>query len=923
LAKAKQANVCKSTNTTSTKPLERLFIDISSIKSISYGGSKFWNLIVDDKTDYCWSIFTPRKSDSPEKLLFLFKKLNDMSPANQVQRVEYVRCDNAGENQLLQRLCIEHQMNIQFEYTPPKSPQYNGKVERKYATLYARVRAMLNTAGFDGEMRAGLWAEAAQMATCIENQLVTANKPTPANTIFQSNASSKGIRLHQFGEMAVVALREKITSKLANRGQACIYVGVASDHSNDVLRFFNPRTSKIILSRDVKWLNVLYKQWKNMDMAVAPPPTATYDSDDEDDEIELEFWKPKVDIVPVENNEGGTVEVGNAIEVVDVDLADPETPITNATIKWLREMRRLDGFFNPEVQEILHGPGRVLDDQANIMMDKRSVWPDCAFVAMDYDKLKPTEYKDKFTAPTTYDQAWNHPCPWQRAKWRDGIRDEIGKMNRQHVWKEMKKQDLPSGRQCIKYKWIFDIKRDGRFRARLVACGYSQVPGVDFQESYSPVISDVVFRILIVCQILWRLSAVVLDVEVAFLNGDLEETIYMECPQGVEDHQDKIVLLEKSMYGLVQAARQFFKKFCSILKRIGFKQSYADPCLFVKKTATSVVMMAIHVDDCYIIGTPADIKVVIADIEKSGLKVKVEYNTKDYLSCEILFNESKTMAWVGQPHLVKRLETTFGELVKGLQMYKTPGTPSMGIVRPMADEPTIDEEKQKIYRSAVGTLLQFVKYSRPDIANQVRELAKCMDKANEHAFKEMKRLIKFVLDTKHYGLKLKPDGSFKGKWNLKVYTDSDWAGDKNNRRSVSGFVIFVKGVPVLWKSKLQKCVSLSSSEAEYYALSEAAKEIKFIVQILNSIGIEVETPIIVHVDNVGAIFMSENVSATQRTKHVDARYHYVREFIEEGFLKIIFVRTDENKSDMFTKNVSQAVYDKHVQDYIMDKDEIE
>jgi Reverse transcriptase (RNA-dependent DNA polymerase) len=408
-------------------------------------------------------------------------------------------------------------------------------------------------------------------------------------------------------------------------------------------------------------------------------------------------------------------------------------------------------------------------------------------------------------------------------------------------------------------------------------------------------------------------------VEVAFLNGDLDETIYMDCPQGINNNLNKVVLLKKSMYGLVQAARQFFKKFTSILKTIGFMQSYADPCLFIKKVKDSVVMLAIHVDDCYIVGQLEDIELVIEEIKKNNLKVKVEYNTKDYLSCEILINKDKKVAWIGQPHLLKRLESTFGNLVMGLQHYKTPGTPSVGIVRPKDGDDIISEEDQKVYRSAVGTLLQFVKYSRPDIANQVRELAKCMDKANLHAYKELKRLIKFVLDTKNYGLKMKPRGSFDNEWFLNVYTDSDWAGDRDNRRSVSGYVIFVNDVPVLWKSKLQKSVSLSSSEAEYYALSEAAKEIKFLVQILTSIGIKVDLPVIVNVDNVGAIFMSENVSATQRTKHVDARYHYVREFVEDGFIKIIFVRTENNKSDMMTKNVNQLTYEKHVGDYILDK----
>jgi hypothetical protein len=153
----------------------------------------------------------------------------------------------------------------------------------------------------------------------------------------------------------------------------------------------------------------------------------------------------------------------------------------------------------------------------------------------------------------------------------------------------------------------------------------------------------------------------------------------------------------------------------------------------------------------------------------------------------------------------------------------------------------------------VGTLLQFVKHSRPDIANPVRELSKCMDKATEATYKEMIRVVKFVLDTRNFGLFLRPTSIDQdGSWNLTVYSDSNWAGDLENRWSISGFIIFLLGCPIVWKSKQQQSVTLSSSEAEYVALSEAAKELKFIAQTLESIGITVKYPITVFVDNVGA-----------------------------------------------------------------------
>jgi hypothetical protein len=158
------------------------------------------------------------------------------------------------------------------------------------------------------------------------------------------------------------------------------------------------------------------------------------------------------------------------------------------------------------------------------------------------------------------------------------------------------------------------------------------------------------------------------------------------------------------------------------------------------------------------------------------------------------------------------------------------------------------------------------------------------------------------------------------KWSMTIFTDSEYAGDTETRISVGGFIIFLLGVPILWKSKAQRAVTLSSSEAEFVSLSEAAKEIKFVVQILESMGIVVEIPIIVRVDNVGAIFMSENASTSSRTRHVDIRYHFVREYVEEGFIRIIFVRSEENLADGFTKNVTGDIYDAHVKEFMSEKE---
>ena len=156
-------------------------------------------------------------------------------------------------------------------------------------------------------------------------------------------------------------------------------------------------------------------------------------------------------------------------------------------------------------------------------------------------------------------------------------------------------------------------------------------------------------------------------------------------------------------------------------------------------------------------------------------------------------------------------------------------------------------------------------------------------------------------------------------WQIVAFSDSDYAGDKETRISVAGFILYLMGVPISWHSKGEKSVTLSSSEAEYVALSEAAKEVKYVYQVLASMGIQVKLPIVVRVDNIGAIFMSNNVAVSQRTKHVDIRYHFVREFVFDGFLKVIFVKTDDNDADIFTKNVSGDLYQRHSKKMVIKK----
>ena len=968
MSNIKQKAVPKYTETKSTTPGERVFIDITSVRHRSMGGSKFWLGCVDDATDQTWSSFLKQKSDMPKVMMVFLRKMKTRGTP-----VKYIRCDNAGENvDLKNKLQQSADLNdIEFEFTARDSPQFNGKIERKFATLYGRMRAMMNAAKLTQELRNLLWCEAAATATDIENLLIPRDSNGPARTDFFKKDLPKAENLRQFGEIGIVKIGKDVKGKLSDRGIPVMYLGREKDHAGDTYRLLNIGTKKLIVSRDAIWLNKVYGQYKGthqmplMDTITVLPSAMlakkilATGKDQKENNPDDNIQRP-VNNGTADMDENHDEEVNND----HVPAAPAPNPMPSPPGMRTRQRARMDGgstHMNDEIGTVnakLIAESKKLADwwnsDANSIVDRakelsHTANPDTVTMAInaltmidkfgadlddyvadlamssvepehrDYSTVDPSKYKDIFENPKTFEDAWDHPDPFQREKWREAILKEFAKMERCKVWRKVKRSDIPLGKRCVKHKWVFQWKRDGTARARLVACGYSQIAGVDYTDVFSPVANDVSFRIMIICMILWKLEGLIFDVETAFLNGDLDEEIYMDCPKGMEHEVEECLLLLKATYGLVQAARQYFKKFENILtNKMRFKQCASDPCLFMRKDEFGIVIILCYVDDNFCIGHTKALRQMLKEIVLHGLNITVETKFTDYLSCEIKFSDDKTKAWIGQPHMVKKIEATFGTEVSGLQKYRTPGTPGQGLIKAQTDEDKVSVEQQSRYRTGVGMLLYLIKHSRPDISNAVRELTKCLDGATPGAYKEMLRLIKYVLDTKNRGLKIAPTLTDL-KWTLLVYSDSDWAGDKDSRKSVSGYMIFLNNVLICWRSKAQQAVALSSSEAEFYACSEAVREIPFIVQILIFLGIPVQLPVQVKVDNIGAIFMTGNSTSSSRTRHIDTRHFYVKDLQNDGLIKVDFVRSEDNVSDIETKNVTGEVHEKHEDKYLLDK----
>jgi Reverse transcriptase (RNA-dependent DNA polymerase) len=404
-----------------------------------------------------------------------------------------------------------------------------------------------------------------------------------------------------------------------------------------------------------------------------------------------------------------------------------------------------------------------------------------------------------------------------------------------------------------------------------------------------------------------------IDVETAFLYGDLTEEIYMTIPRGLEEYanqklHDKCVIFKKSIYGLVQAARAWWKQFTNSLQKIGFKKCPSDNCLMMRVSNIGIKILCIYVDDVCVFGVQEAVSLAIKQIE-TIYSIKKTGELTEFIGVNIKIKNNNL--YLGQVDTLKRLKNKFQDDMTKMKIYETPAGANETVKRPDESDKLLEKDKQEKYCSGVGIILWLMKHSRPDVANAIREASKVMDGATKKHWKYLLRIIKYVLETKEKKLQYSLKKGQKKKLTNQGFCDSDYAGDRDSRKSVTGYAIYLQGCMVAWKSKSQWSVALSSSEAEYISISDITKDMLFVKQVLEFLEQDIIFPINIMVDNIGAIYMAENNMSNNQTKHVNTRYHFVRECIENGIIKVEFVRSENNDSDIFTKNLGGELFKKH------------
>lgn len=477
------------------------------------------------------------------------------------------------------------------------------------------------------------------------------------------------------------------------------------------------------------------------------------------------------------------------------------------------------------------------------------------------------------------------------------------------------------------YKWVFKLKLNpdnsiARYKARLVAKGYSQVPGQDFTETTSLVARLASYRAILSLTAKLNLEAHHLDIETAFLNGSLDEEIYMKAPDGFTGNNG-IWRLLKSLYGLKQASYVWNKLLDSTLKKLGFNRCNKDTCVYLYQMGKIFAILAVHVDDMLIVSNSkpklAEIKLNLA----KHFKVKDLGEVNFLLGIEITRNRQTGIVELSQQAYIEQLLKRFN-----LQDVKPAMTLLLPGIRLTQDDcPSTDEEKEDManvpYASLVGALMYAAIGTRPDIAFAVGALSRFLSNPGRHHWNEAKRVLSYLKGTSSYAIRYHSQESSVGRvigysrgvaiqpsgGHIEGFSDSDWAGCVDTRRSTSGFIWMMNGGAVSWRSKLQSIVALSSTEAEYVGATPAVQEILWLRDLLHELKVIDDSPSILNMDNRGAVYLTRGAGDSNKTKHIDIRYHFIRSHVEQRRIKVQFVTTDEMTADILTKNLGRPKHD--------------
>jgi hypothetical protein len=462
---------------------------------------------------------------------------------------------------------------------------------------------------------------------------------------------------------------------------------------------------------------------------------------------------------------------------------------------------------------------------------------------------------------------------------------------------------LPPGRATVKCRWVVEIKPgyEGvpeRYKARLVAKGFTQKYGVDYNETFAPVVKLPTLRTILALVAANDLEVLQLDVKTAFLYGHLDEEIYMRQPEGyvLEGRENEVCRLIKSIYGLKQAPRAWNIELNDAISGYVLIRSEEDQCLYYRRQGEDWLAALFFVDDAFICGTSQTAIEDFANHLRKKFEIRI-LPAERFLGLTINRNRNKKELSISQPDYVDSLIKKFR--MENCHPRGTPAEPGQRLCSEMAPNNEKDVEKMKKvpYQKAVGALLYLSTTTRPDIAYSVSKVAQFSQNPGILHWTAVKRIFRYLAGTRNYGIVFSP----KEEGGVTGFTDADLGGDVDDRKSTSGCVFLCHGGATSWFSRKQECTSISTTEAEFVAGSEAAKEATWIRALLKEIGERGSEPITLCCDNQGAIRVANNPELHKKMKHIDIRFRYIQQALNTGVIQVHYVNSKNQVADILTK----------------------
>ena len=613
-------------------------------------------------------------------------------------------------------------------------------------------------------------------------------------------------------------------------------------------------------------------------------------------------------------------EMGEAESELSLSHDDVDTRVTNLPEDSMPETNHEDGPISSRLRS-RSAQGRVLVASKHTLGRMLIAVGHNLSLAVEATDSSPT-----LSDPKNRREAMAAP---DKEGWIKAEEGELGNHKRNGSFEIISQTQFRStarGRKLVRLTWAYKRKRSGALKARLCVQGCSQIPGVDYDQTFCGAMRSTSLRMLAALSTQLNLLMRRFDFVSAFLQGSLEEgeVIFCACPPGYEetgsDGLPQVYKVLKPVYGMAQAGRRWQRTLFPWLLNAGPKggnlsQSESDPSVFFSRcevktpngSRKETLIVGVYVDDLFILYSHSDShslyhRFISAlcrrwDVEDEGM-------VSDLLNVEISRSASGHVTLRQTAYIDKLVATHAPQGVpKTNQRNKTPCDPSLpqSVLEAVDSDEDPNPEIRTKYMSLVGALLYCATHTRPDIAYSVGLLSRAMARPNPVLYEAALRVLYYLYRTRMLGLRYSPEDTsgFHG------MSDSDWAV----RHSTSGSVFMLAGAAVSWSSKRQVTIALSSCEAEIMAASEAAKETIYLSTFLKELGMFPEDkPAQLAVDNSAARDLAYNPQHHDRTKHIARRHFFIREMVEDGRLSVPYVRTTDNLADFFTKPLPASVF---------------